>query len=389
MISPELLALAYLLDWLIGDPAWLPHPVRWMGRMISIGEKMLRARARGPISEFIAGLTLTLSVVGTFGIGSWLLLLWLRNWKPGLALVVTVYLAASALATRSLLDEARAVRRFVVDGDLPSARQQLARIVGRDTENLSEAEVSRATIETLAESASDGIVAPMLYLAIGGVPLALAYKVVNTLDSMIGHRGKRYEFFGKSAARLDDVVNFIPARLTALLLVSAAWILRLDCRGAWRVLRRDGGKHSSPNAGRPEAAMAGALGVRLGGTNFYDGEAHHGQYLGDSQAALDRQMLLKALRLTSCVSLLMFSLCLSAILLTQHYRVSMKNKPTGATSLPPRLPHNGSDDLICRGGTPWPPHGVRRSIEGPNDHQSGGAATECRPTKRAKGLSER
>jgi adenosylcobinamide-phosphate synthase len=321
MISPELLALAYSLDWLIGDPAWLPHPVRWMGRLISVGERLLRLMARGPIAEFIAGWALTLAVVGTFGIGSWILLLWLRNWKPGLAFFVAAYFAASALATRSLLTEARAVRRFVADGDLPSARQQVARIVGRDPDDLSEGEVMRATIETLAESASDGIVAPMLYLAIGGVPLALAYKAINTLDSMIGHRGKRYEFFGKSAARLDDVVNFIPARLTALLLVSAAWILRLDFRGAWRVMRRDGGKHVSPNAGRPEAAMAGALGVRLGGTNFYDGEAHHGQYLGDSHAALDQQALVKAQRLTGCVSLLMFSLCLSAVLLAQNWSI--------------------------------------------------------------------
>jgi adenosylcobinamide-phosphate synthase len=319
MISPELLALAYSLDWLIGDPAWLPHPVRWMGRMISVGERLMRVVVGGPIMEFLAGGALTLAIVGTFGIGSWALLLWLRNWKPGLAFVVTVYFAVSALATRSLLAEARAVRRFVVDGDLPSARKQVARIVGRDTENLSSAEVTRATIETLAESASDGIVAPMFYLAIGGVPLALAYKAVNTLDSMIGHRGKRYEFFGKFAARLDDVVNFIPARLTALLLVSAASTLRLDSRGAWRVMRRDGGKHSSLNAGRPEAAMAGALGVRLGGTNFYDGQAHCGQYLGDPHAALDQQALGNALRLTTCVSLLMFSLCLAAILLTRHW----------------------------------------------------------------------
>lgn len=319
MISPELLALAYSLDWLIGDPAWLPHPVRWMGRMISVGERLLRVMARGPITEFFAGGALALAVVGIFGVGSWLLLLWLRNWKPGLAFVVTVYFAASVLATRSLLDEARAVRRFMANQDLPSARRQLARIVGRDTENLSAAEVTRATIETLGESAADGIVAPMLYLAIGGVPLALAYKAVNTLDSVIGHRGKRYEFFGKSAARLDDVVNFIPARLTALLFVGAAWILRLDFRGAWRVMRRDGGKHSSPNAGRPEAAMAGALGVRLGGTNFYDGEAHHGQFLGDSHTDLDQQTLGNALRLTSCVSLLMFSLCLAAIVLAQYW----------------------------------------------------------------------
>ena len=315
MISPSSFALAYALDWLIGDPAWLPHPVRWMGRMIKGGERVLRKIARTRGTEFFAGLVLTLSVVSAFGIGSSILLLWLRGWKPALALVVLVYLGASTLATRSLLDEARAVGRFLADGDLLSARQQVGRIVGRDTHHLDTAEVTRAVIETLAESASDGIVAPMFYLAIGGVPAGLAYKAVNTLDSMIGHRGKPYEFFGQCAARLDDVASFIPARLTALLLVCAAWALHLDWRGAWRIMRRDGAKHKSPNAGRPEAAMAGALGVRVGGTNFYDGERHGGQYLGDVHTALDDQTLRNALRLTGCVSLLNFALCLSVRLL--------------------------------------------------------------------------
>ncbi len=301
MISPSLFALAYALDWLIGDPKWLPHPVRWMGRTISGGEWFLRRFTRRPIGEFIAGLVLTVFVVGTFGIGSWIVMLLLRGVNPALALVLSVYLAASTLATRSLLDEARAVRRFLVNGDLLSARQQVARIVGRDTQELDEPEVTRAVIETLAESASDGIVAPMFYLAIGGVPAALAYKAVNTLDSMIGHRDKHYEFFGKCAARLDDVAGFIPARVTALLF--------------GRIMRRDGAKHKSPNAGRPEAAMAGALGVRLGGTNFYDGERHDGQYLGDVHTPLDDQALRNALRLTGCVSLLMFALCLSLRLL--------------------------------------------------------------------------
>jgi len=203
------------------------------------------------------------------------------------------------------------VRRFLVNGDLLSARQQAARIVGRDTQELNEPEVIRAVIETLAESASDGIVAPMFYLAIGGVPAALAYKAINTLDSMIGHRDKHYEFFGKCAARLDDVASFIPARVTALLLVCAAWALHLDWRGAWRITRRDGAKHKSPNAGRTEAAMAGALGVRIGGTNSYEGERHDGQYLGDMHTPLDDHALRNALRLTGCVSLLMFALCLS------------------------------------------------------------------------------
>jgi adenosylcobinamide-phosphate synthase len=311
MISPASFALAYALDWLIGDPTWLPHPVRWMGRMIKGGEGLLRRFSRVPSSEFLAGTVLTVIVVGVFGIGSSIVLLWLRGLNPALAFVVSVYLAASTLATRSLLDESRAVRRFLVNGDLLSARQQVARIVGRDTQELDEPEVTRAVIETLAESASDGIVAPMFYLAIGGVPAALAYKAVNTLDSMIGHRGKTYEFFGKCAAVLDDVASFIPARVTALLFVWAAWTLHLDWRGAWRIMRRDGAKHKSPNAGRTEAAMAGALGVRVGGTNFYEGERHDGQYLGDVHNPLDDQALRNALLLTGCVSLLMFALCLS------------------------------------------------------------------------------
>ncbi len=319
MISPALFALAYALDWLIGDPVWLPHPVRWMGRMISAGERVLRTIARTPGSEFVAGLALTVIVVSTFGIGSWVLLLYLRGLNPTLVFVVSVYLAASTLATRSLLDEARAVSRFQVGGDLLLARQQVARIVGRDTHNLDESEVTRAAIETLAESASDGIVAPLFYLAIGGVPAAMAYKAISTLDSMIGHRGRQYEFFGKCAARLDDAANFVPARLSAVLLVLAAWTLHLDWRGAWQIMWRDGAKHKSPNAGHPEAAMAGALGVRLGGMNLYDGEAHEGQYLGDARRPLDQRALRSALLLTVYVSLLMFALCLSVRVLVARW----------------------------------------------------------------------
>ncbi len=307
--------LAYALDWLIGDPEWAPHPVRWMGRLIHGGENFLRRFIRTPFAEFIGGLSLSLLVVGAFGFGSWLLLGWLGGWNQALAFVVALYFAVTTLATRSLLDEARAVRRLLVKGDLLAARQQVARIVGRDTHELDEPEVTRAVIETLAESASDGVVAPLFYLAIGGVPAALAYKAVNTLDSMIGHRDKRYEFFGKFAARLDDAANFIPARLTALLFVMTAWALRLDWRGAWRVLWRDSTKHKSPNAGRPEAAMAGALGVRLGGKNYYDGEPHYGPHLGDAKRPLDDRALRNALRLTACASLLMFAICLSAQLL--------------------------------------------------------------------------
>jgi len=286
-----------------------------MGRLIQAGENFARGFVRTRRAEFVGGATLSLLVVVIFGMGSWGLLAWLGGRNRELEFVVALYFAMTTLATRSLLDEARAVRRLLLDSDLAGARRQVARIVGRDTQALDEAEVGRAVIETLAESASDGIVAPMFYLAIGGAPAALAYKAVNTLDSMIGHRDERYEFFGKFAARLDDAVNFIPARLTALLFVSAAGILRLDWRGAWRVLWRDGAKHKSPNAGRPEAAMAGALAVQLGGTNYYDGEPHHGPRLGDAKRPLDDRALRDALRLTAYASLFMFVICLSARIL--------------------------------------------------------------------------
>lgn len=314
-MSPILFALAYAGDWLLGDPSWLPHPVRWMGRLIKVAERWSRRVAHTPSGEFFAGLILTLVMVGLFGFGSSRLLHWLAGAQRTLGFIVSLYLAVTTLATRSLLSETTEVLRRLADGDLVGARKQVARIVGRDTHDLDEAEVTRAGIETLAESAADGIVAPMFFLAIGGVPAALAFKAISTLDSMIGHRGERYEYFGKCAARLDDAANFIPARLTAVLIVLSAWTLHLDWQNAWRVLWRDGAKHSSPNAGRPEAAMAGALGVRLGGTNVYDGELHHGEYLGDAHQPLDSRALAEALRLTRCVSLLMFGLSWSALLL--------------------------------------------------------------------------
>jgi adenosylcobinamide-phosphate synthase len=306
-----LFTLAYGLDWLVGDPEWAPHPVRWMGKLIQGGESLLRRFIRTSRAEFAGGLLLSLVLVGIFGLGSWRLLAWLGGWNRTLAFFLALYLAVTTLATRSLIDEARAVRRLLANADLPAARLQVARIVGRDTDELDEPEITRAVIETLAESACDGVVAPMFYLTIGGVPAALAYKAVNTLDSMIGHRDERYEYFGKFAARLDDTVNFIPARLTALLLVLAAWSLRLDGRAAWSVLRRDGAKHKSPNAGRPEAAMAGALNVQLGGTNYYDGEPQYGQRLGNPKRPLDDRAIRNALRMTVCASLLMLGICLS------------------------------------------------------------------------------
>jgi adenosylcobinamide-phosphate synthase len=267
MTAPRL-ALAYALDLLFGDPEWFPHPVRWFGAMIRAGERWLRHAGKRPGTEILAGAALTGSVVTiAWAMGR------PRNagWQ--------ILLASTALATRCLLDEASAVIRALEADDLDLARRRLARIVGRDTGHLNESEVARAVIETLAESACDGIVAPLFWLAVGGVPCAMAYKAVNTLDSMIGHWEPPYRYFGRAAARLDDAANFIPARLTALGIVAAARIQGLDARLAREIWLLDGDKHASPNAGQCEAAMAGALGVRLGGKNSYEGQVHEAPHL--------------------------------------------------------------------------------------------------------------
>jgi adenosylcobinamide-phosphate synthase len=259
MTAPRL-ALAYALDLVLGDPEWIPHPVRWFGSLICTGERWLERYGGTPRKEMLAGAALTGSLVST----GWIL------GRPKNA-TWQVLLAWTALATRSLLDEACTVVRALEADDPALARRRLARIVGRDTGYLNESEICRAVIETLAESACDGIVAPLLWLAAGGVRCAMAYKAVNTLDSMIGHPEPPYRYFGRVAARLDDAVNFIPARLTALGIVAAAKVHGSNAGRAGQIWRRDGSKHASPNAGQCEAAMAGALGVRLGGANSYDG----------------------------------------------------------------------------------------------------------------------
>lgn len=308
MISPVLFASAYVLDLLIGDPRWLPHPVRLIGWLITAGEKGVRRVCRGKAGEFIGGTLLTIVVVGTSVFAVTLAIRFVRAYNHTSANIVLVYLSSTTLATHGLIAEVYGVGRLLRGSDLVAARVQVGRIVGRDTDRLNEAEIVRASIETASESASDGIVAPMFYLALGGVPAAMAYKAINTLDSMIGHDDDRYRNFGKFAARLDDVANFVPARLTALLITAAALAVGRDARLAYRMWRRDGSKHRSPNAGQVEAAMAGALNVRLGGLNFYDGEPHFSPLLGDPGTPLTVECLNAALIVVALVSLFAFLL---------------------------------------------------------------------------------
>jgi len=315
-MTPARLAVAYALDLVLGDPEWFPHPVRWFGFLTREGERWLRRSllrnsspqplASDPHREMLAGVALT-SFVTSFG---WALgLPKNRAWR--------VLFAWTALATRSLLDEASAVIRALEVNDLDLARRRLARIVGRDTAHLDEQEISRAVIETLAESACDGIVAPLFWLAVGGVSGAMSYKAINTLDSMIGHPEPPYRYFGRAAARLDDTANFIPARLTALGIVAAAKIHGLDAEGARQIWRRDGNKHASPNAGQSEAAMAGALGIRLGGASSYDGRPHNAPLLHAEGRPASVRDARAALSLVAIVSGLAFG---AALLLVARRR---------------------------------------------------------------------
>lgn len=291
-------AASYCLDLVAGDPRGMPHPVRVMGSAIEFGERGLR-RGGNPASEFWRGALLTGAIVT----GSWVAG---RVVARAGGAVAEVVLGWTALATRSMLDESAAVLDALDRGDLARARTLLARIVGRDTEALDEAEIVRAVIETVAEGLCDGVVAPMLHLAAGGVPLALAYKAANTLDSMIGHPEAPYRYFGRAAARLDDGLNFLPARIAACAVAVAAGVAGGDASAAWRVWRRDGDRHPSPNAGQTEAAMAGALGVRLGGVNYYHGEPSPKPILGAEGRCANRDDARAALRLAGVASVLVF-----------------------------------------------------------------------------------
>ena len=295
MPNPKTLTAAYLLDWLAGDPEWLPHPVRLIGRVTQAGETWLRRPGQSSTTQLAAGTALTLGVVALAWYGT------AQTIAVG-GIAAEVLLGWTCLATRNLVDESRPVIEALQRQDLPHARTRLARIVGRDTQSLAAPEIHRALIETLAESACDGIIAPLLYMAVGGVPLAMAYKAVNTLDSMIGHADKRYFYFGKAAARLDDVANFLPARLTALAIVIAAGPAHRAA--AWHTWRRDKQKHKSPNAGNPESALAGALGVRLGGENTYAGERIATPLLGAEFPPPTLAQAQRAMKIVSWVSIL-------------------------------------------------------------------------------------
>lgn len=301
-MNPELLLLALALDLLLGDPRYLHHPVVFIGSLITFLETTLRGlfthqRLAGMI---LVGLVLFISGSVTA------LLLFLGDWlHPWLGAAVAVYIAFTTIALRQLHKESSEVIRCVVADDLVGARVALALIVGRETAQLDREGILRACIETVAENASDGVIAPLFYLFLGGPVLAMLYKAANTLDSMVGYLDDRYREFGWAAARLDDLLNLLPARLTGLLMVLASFPVGLNGWAALKVVLRDARKPSSPNAGFPEAAAAGALGVQLGGPAVYFGQRVEKPTLGDADRRLTVASYRSMVRLLYATTLLM------------------------------------------------------------------------------------
>lgn len=306
-----ILCAAVLVDLLLGDPRWLPHPVVMIGKLITFLETGLRAI----FSNERAGgvLLLTITVSATYGI-AYAAEKAVSGINVYAGYLLSVLLAWTTIAGRSLHRESGLVAAALIRGDLTGARRALAMIVGRDTEHLEERDIWRGAVETVAENSSDGVIAPLFYLALGGAPLALAYKAVNTLDSMVGYRNERYLYFGWASARFDDLCNFIPARITGLLMVTVAPLSGLSLAEAWRIMRRDGRNHSSPNSGVPEAAAAGALGVQLGGVNRYFGREVVKPTIGDDVQELGQHAWRGAVRLMyGAEGLFVFACLISAL----------------------------------------------------------------------------
>jgi adenosylcobinamide-phosphate synthase len=275
--------IAVALDLLLGDPRWLPHPVRGIGWLATRLEAIFR-RLLG--STRTAGACAAISTYLVAGGAAWGVIRLATAVHPSAGDVASVIIIYTTIAARDLARHSVAVYRSLAAGNLADARLRVAAIVGRDTDRLDEAGVVRAAVESVAESTVDGVTAPLLFATIAGPVGAIVYRAVNTLDSMFGHQDERYRDFGWAAARIDDLANYIPARLTAPLVCMAALVLRLRPGLALRTLLRDGRKHASPNAGLTEAAMAGALGVQLGGTTYYDGQPLPKPTIGDAVVPL-------------------------------------------------------------------------------------------------------
>ena len=310
--------LGFILDLIVGDPHWLYHPIRLVGHLISGLEKLLRSIfPKTEQGELIAGGFLLVLTAGITTAVAWELLLAAGLVHPCLRFALEVIMCYWVLATKSLKTETMKVYDALKEGDLKKARFAVSMVVGRDTEVLDDIGVTKAAVETVAENASDGVIAPLLFLIIGGAPLGFFYKAVNTMDSMVGYKNDKYLYFGRAAAKFDDVLNYIPARLSGMLMCGAAAFCGMDSKNAWRIYRRDRYNHSSPNSAHTEATAAGAMHIQLAGNAYYFGKLYEKPTLGDPDRPVEYEDIPRVNRLlyaTAILSLVVFGLVKGIVL---------------------------------------------------------------------------
>ena len=300
--------IAYILDLVFGDPQNIIHPVQIIGKMISLGEKILLKEKSGSRYKFFAGIILNIFVVSiTYGITY---LIGKSSESSIIFTVAEIYLMYTVFSINSLAREGNRVYNILKEGNIERARKDLSYLVSRDTETMDEKMIIRSTMETISENTVDGIVAPMLYMFLGGLPLAMTYKAINTLDSMVGYKNERYMDFGKFSAKIDDIANFIPARITGFLIVAASMILRYNYKNSLKIFIRDRKNHSSPNSAHAEASVAGALGVQFGGRVSYFGKEADKPTIGDKIKDFELEDIKKNIKImyaASFLSLVVFS----------------------------------------------------------------------------------
>ena len=285
--------LGFILDTIIGDPYKLPHPIRWIGSFISILEKLCRKIARNNTMLMILGAILAIVVISVSG-GITLLVLKLSSFNKYAYTTVSAIICYYMLAGKSLKTESMKVYKAFQNNDTEGARKAVSMIVGRDTQSLTKEGIIKAAVETVAENSSDGVIAPLIYMLIFGPVGGVVYKAVNTMDSMIGYVEEKYFYICKFAAKLDDVLNYIPARISGILVIISAFILRYDYKNAFMIFKRDRRKHASPNSAQTESAMAGALGVQLAGDATYFGVVHKKPYIGDKKREIENEDIKRA-----------------------------------------------------------------------------------------------
>ncbi len=312
MMTLAAIVAGFILDLLFGDPHWLPHPICLIGNLIGFLEKNLRRLLAPGKTALLSGgaLMVVIVLVITFAVPYAVLAL-AESVSPWLRFALETIMCYQIFATKCLRDESMKVYTALHSGDLADARVKLSWIVGRDTQNLDAAEVTKGAVETVAENTADGIIAPMLYMFIGGAPLAFLYKGINTMDSMVGYKNDKFIYFGRCAAKLDDLANLIPARITGLVMIVASYFLNLNARGAWKIFWRDRYNHLSPNSAMTESVTAGALDIQLGGDHFYFGKLVHKDTIGDDIRPVRPDDIIAAnnlLYMTAVISLLLFSL---------------------------------------------------------------------------------